>query len=56
MKQLEEITTFGDQLTSQLQWVNNTITDLRVSFMNSADMTVVITVIANFLIQIILDL
>jgi hypothetical protein len=39
-----------------LQLLNTTVTNVQVSFMNTADVTVVITVIANFQIQIVLEL
>jgi len=64
LKQLEEVaneelrdlqasTTF---LGEQLQWLNFRITTMQVRFMNTADVTVVVTVLTNFQVQIVLDL
>jgi hypothetical protein len=55
-QELADMRVSADQLSNQLQWVNMRITNLQVSFMNTADGTVVITVISNFQIQIVLDL
>jgi len=44
------------QLALQLQEQNSRVTDLQVSFMNTADVMVAITVLKNFQIQIVLDL
>jgi hypothetical protein len=40
----------------QLNWLNTRLTNLQVRFMNTADVTVVVTVLANFQVQIVLDL
>jgi hypothetical protein len=53
---MEETTAFAQQINQQLQLMNNIVTNLQVSFMNTADVTMVITVIVNFQIQIVLDL
>jgi hypothetical protein len=55
-EQSEAKAEFNTQLGHQLQLFGNMVTNLQVSFMNTADVTVVITVIANFQIQIVLDL
>ena len=44
---------YTDQIGQQL---NMRITNLAVSFMNTADVTVVVTVLVNFQIQIVLEL
>jgi hypothetical protein len=40
----------------QLQWLNIKITNFEVTFMNTADVTVVVMVLVNFQFQIVLDL
>ena len=47
---------YVDQLGQHLQEQITTVTDLAVSFMNTAYVTVVVTVRVNFQIQIVLDL
>ena len=47
---------YVDQLGQRLQEQNTRVTDLQVSFMNTADVTVVSPVLKNFQIQIVLDL
>jgi len=44
------------QLGQEVHSQSMRITNLAVSFMNTADVTVVVTVLANFQIQIVLDL
>jgi hypothetical protein len=46
----------ANQLSQELQWQNVRIANLQVRFMNSADVTVVVTVLECFQIQILLDL
>jgi hypothetical protein len=55
-KQLAAIRAITDQLSDMLQLANTWVTNVQVSFMNTADVTVVITVITNFQIQLVLDL
>jgi len=55
-QQITRLRAFADALRDPLQWQNTTITQITVSFMNTADVTVVVTVLANFQIQIVLDL
>jgi hypothetical protein len=43
-------------LGQQLHWLNNIITDTQVRFMATVDVTVVVKFLANFQIQIVLDL
>jgi len=43
-------------LTEMMQWQNTELTDQQVSFMDTAGVTVVFTVLASFQIQIVLVL
>jgi hypothetical protein len=54
--QITALTTIVQRLSDVLQSVNTRVTNVQVSFMNTADVTVVITAIANFQIKIVLDL
>jgi hypothetical protein len=55
-QQLTAITTISGQLGNVVQQLNTRVTNLQVSIMDTADVTVVITAIANFQIQIVLEL
>jgi len=47
---------YAAQVGQQLHWQNMRVTNVQVSFMNTADVMAVLTVLANFQIQIELDL
>jgi hypothetical protein len=50
------IRVIAEKLNENISLVTNRVANVEVRFMNTADVTVVITVIANFLIQIVLYL
>jgi hypothetical protein len=53
LRDLQALSNFvGEQAAS----LNTIITNMQVRFMNTADVTVVVTVLANFQVQIVLDL
>jgi hypothetical protein len=54
--QTTALATIAEQLGDVLQSLNTRVTNVQVSFMNTADVTVVITAIANFQIKVVLDL
>jgi len=47
---------YAMHLTELMQWQNTQLTYQQVSFMNTAGVTVVVTVLASFQFQIVLDL
>jgi hypothetical protein len=55
-QEIGALTAVSVQLSNQLHWVNTRVTNVAVSIMNTEDVTVVITGIANFQIKIVLDL
>jgi len=55
-EELTDLQASRDLLGQEVQWLNARITNMQVRFMNTADVTVVVTVLANFQVQIVLDL
>jgi len=55
-EELRDLQDSRDVLAQQLEWLISRIVIIQVRFMNTADVTVVVTVLANFQVQIMLDL